>query len=495
LSLLDEPHGGALVEQWWSEHRMGEGKIGHQHVEVRRVDRGDQHETRVVVTDSVELLRYGQWIRQTLISVDAFAADGKLLGFAYRLDADEGAPEQFEARVEADGETLRWQRKTGESVQQKSSAWKASRGGLMSVMWSLRREPMRPGETREILGFVALMDQPLAYRLRAGDAEFVNVDGNEMSLVPVHVEMQAGGRGERITHWIDGQGNIWKTVSNVLRQSTWRADEQVAKRANDLDQVDLGLGTKIAFDAGDGDLPGGDRYAYVVRCQAQDPATLFLNSSYQRVESLDERTAKITVWGKGGGARGESTGRAISGRSSEGVEAADRQPSGWIESDSAEVLAMAEVATSGARSDREVALALEGYVHTTLRQVDFSQLFSTAREAAVRKQGDCSEHAVLLAALCRARGIPARVAVGLVYSPEDQGFLFHMWNEVWVDDRWYPLDATLGRGGTEADRLLMVQSSFADGSAYRFLSPVVQALSDVSFVVAESVSTSAVGNE
>jgi transglutaminase-like putative cysteine protease len=102
---------------------------------------------------------------------------------------------------------------------------------------------------------------------------------------------------------------------------------------------------------------------------------------------------------------------------------------------------------------------------------------------------------VLLAALCRARGIPARVAVGLVYSPEDQGFLFHMWNEVWVDDRWYPLDATLGRGGTEADRLLMVQSSFADGSAYRFLSPVVQALSDVSFVVAESVSTSAVGNE
>ena len=31
------------------------------------------------------------------------------------------------------------------------------------------------------------------------------------------------------------------------------------------------------------------------------------------------------------------------------------------------------------------------------------------------RSGDCSEHAVLLTALLRARGIPARVSHGLVY--------------------------------------------------------------------------------
>ena len=40
---------------------------------------------------------------------------------------------------------------------------------------------------------------------------------------------------------------------------------------------------------------------------------------------------------------------------------------------------------------------------------------ATAAEVARSREGDCTEHAVLLAALARARGIPARVAMGLVY--------------------------------------------------------------------------------
>ena len=68
------------------------------------------------------------------------------------------------------------------------------------------------------------------------------------------------------------------------------------------------------------------------------------------------------------------------------------------------------------------------------------------REVARSLEGDCTEHAVLLAALCRARKIPARVAFGLVYYPPQKGFAYHMWNEVWIADRWIPLDATLGHG-------------------------------------------------
>ena len=38
---------------------------------------------------------------------------------------------------------------------------------------------------------------------------------------------------------------------------------------------------------------------------------------------------------------------------------------------------------------------------------------------------------VLLAALARARGIPSRAAVGLVYVGALKGFGYHMWTEVW----------------------------------------------------------------
>jgi transglutaminase/protease-like cytokinesis protein 3 len=83
---------------------------------------------------------------------------------------------------------------------------------------------------------------------------------------------------------------------------------------------------------------------------------------------------------------------------------------------------------------------------------------------------------MLLAALCRARKIPARIAIGLVYYPPAQGFAYHMWTEVWIEDRWMGLDATLGDGGIAADHLKLAVSSLAGASAYADLLPVVQAI-------------------
>jgi transglutaminase-like putative cysteine protease len=47
---------------------------------------------------------------------------------------------------------------------------------------------------------------------------------------------------------------------------------------------------------------------------------------------------------------------------------------------------------------------------------------------------------VLLAALCRARGIAARAALGLVYVARNQEFAYHMWTEAYIGGKWIPLD-------------------------------------------------------
>ena len=54
--------------------------------------------------------------------------------------------------------------------------------------------------------------------------------------------------------------------------------------------------------------------------------------------------------------------------------------------------------------------------------------------------GDCNEHASLFAALARSVGIPARIAVGVVYYK--RSFYYHAWNEVWVKGDWLSLDTT-----------------------------------------------------
>lgn len=69
---------------------------------------------------------------------------------------------------------------------------------------------------------------------------------------------------------------------------------------------------------------------------------------------------------------------------------------------------------------------------------------TSALDALKTLEGECESHAYLLAALLRARGIPAKVISGIVYSEQLDGFFFHAWNEVYLG-KWIPVDATFGQ--------------------------------------------------
>lgn len=77
---------------------------------------------------------------------------------------------------------------------------------------------------------------------------------------------------------------------------------------------------------------------------------------------------------------------------------------------------------------------------------------ATAMEVLKSRAGDCTEHAVLVVALMRAAGIPARVVDGIVIASEDGGkgvAGYHAWAEIWLGE-WIGVDATVGETGTSA---------------------------------------------
>src|SRR5205823_3136006 len=131
----------------------------------------------------------------------------------------------------------------------------------------------------------------------------------------------------------------------------------------------------------------------------------------------------------------------------------DSLPSEAVQSDDALIVSMAAEAAGNLPPGRDLARALEKYVYRCISKKSFAKSFSTAAEVARSREGDCTEHAVLLAALARACRVPARPVVGLVYYPPAQGFAYHMWAELYVEDHWLPLDATLGQGGIAADHI------------------------------------------
>jgi transglutaminase-like putative cysteine protease len=63
-----------------------------------------------------------------------------------------------------------------------------------------------------------------------------------------------------------------------------------------------------------------------------------------------------------------------------------------------------------------------------------------AAYAVEKRVGDCTEFAALLAALCRANGIPARLSAGFAFG--GHRWERHAWTEVWLRGIWIPADPT-----------------------------------------------------
>ena len=76
----------------------------------------------------------------------------------------------------------------------------------------------------------------------------------------------------------------------------------------------------------------------------------------------------------------------------------------------------------------------------------------SALEVLETMEGDCNEHTVLYTALARAAGVPARVAIGLVWSEELNGFYYHAWPEVFTG-QWTWVDPTLGQPVADATHI------------------------------------------
>ena len=146
-----------------------------------------------------------------------------------------------------------------------------------------------------------------------------------------------------------------------------------------------------------------------------------------------------------------------------------------INSEDAAVVALTRRAIGSAGVDPwSRASAITFWVADNLREKNFETAFATASDVARDLSGDCSEHSVLTAAMCRAAGIPSRVVVGLLYVDALGGFGFHMWNEVHVNGRWVAVDAALRQVEVDATHLKLNTTDLDGVSPYAQFLDVVR---------------------
>jgi transglutaminase-like putative cysteine protease len=482
-------------KETWDALYLAGVKVGYSRTQEREFIENGGTLVRTDSTNCVTVNRAGQQTSHTIVSTCVETAAGALIRFRTRLESG-ATPTDFTGYVE--GNELVVETETAGKKTTTRLAWPAAAGGLLAMEQSLLRQPMRPGERRTVMGLLAIVNQPVAMELVADKIEPTRLLQHSEDLLRVECQAKLPD-GKPIVErlWVNREGVILKRQIDALQQETYRTTEELALVDTGLPKFDLMLDTTVPTDRPLDNPHGTRRVRYRVHLKTNDPAQVFSRGAGQEITSLDPRTAEIVVSAirprssRGGGQTAAASSNN-DGRAAEPILAGDRVPTdddrtanNLIQSDNPKIVAMARSIAPDETEPWQIATQLEAAVKGHILDTDYSQAFASAADVVEHRKGDCTEHAVLLAALCRARGIPARVAIGLSYVSAGQGFGYHMWNEVWINGTWAPLDATLARGGIGAAYLKLGDSSLKGTSAFGTFLPVAQVIGQLKVEVLE----------
>lgn len=139
-------------------------------------------------------------------------------------------------------------------------------------------------------------------------------------------------------------------------------------------------------------------------------------------------------------------------------------PSAYVDSDNPLIQALARQITGGSHTDYEKLAAIHYWVAANIKYdykayLNGSDLMVTASQTAQDKSGICRNYAFLMAALCRAAGLPARVVYGDASATGEWAAQKHAWNEVYVGNRWVTADSTWDAGYIKNSRFISKPST------------------------------------
>jgi hypothetical protein len=438
----------------WLSVLLNGRKIGQMHVH-REVRDGSVITTQKM---EVELARAGISVKVTTTESDAETESGEPLAFTTQT-AISGIASTVQGTRRADGR-FDVVSEIGGAKSARVIDWPP--GALLAEGMRLAemRAGLKPGTRYTEQAFQAASLDAVQVDSRIGTREQVDLPDGPRELTRVDQQLQLPGAPTRIRSWVDADGNAYKSSLPLMgldltmlacsqacatapNQSVELLARLMAKApaAPSARQLRSGMILQVAANNGDAPL----RFAQTGEQRVRKTA----NGYELRIVPLDS---------------------AAPPNATETPPApADSQPNDWLQSDAPEIRKLAREGAAGAKTPAAQMLALQEFVRRYISIKDLNIGYASALEVAKHPEGDCTEHAVLLAALGRALGIPTRVVDGLAYTDHyagmDHVFVPHAWAQAWVDGHWRSFDAALP--GFDAGHIAL---SVGDGDPWRFFS-------------------------
>ncbi len=454
-------------QESWDAIYVGDSRVGYLHLWIKSVKDAQGRELLNVRVDYELTFRRGRdTAKMRMLYGTIETKEGEVL----RLDTLTQASGQ---NIRTYGDVINGQMTlildVGGQKRQVVVPWGPDVRGPYGAELSLSRDPLQPGQKRQVKTFIPDLNKICLTKLDAIGYEEVplgpNAEPHKLLKIETVVTDLDGKpiEGLASTLWVDAQGQPMKTRTDLLGgMYTYRTTKQGATAAV-TSPFELLAASILKVPQ---PIPNSENTRDIIyRVTGQGASDLFPEDHRQtsKAEAKDVAVVEVKT-------DGPDLGEA--GPAEVGAEYLKANP--LINSDDELVRRRMHEAIGNRVNPWERAVAIEEWVFSNMRKKNFSTAFAPASEVARELSGDCTEHSVLTAAMCRAAGIPTRCAVGLVYAETLGGFGPHMWTEVYVNNRWVALDATFNQSRVDATHLKLSDSSLDGVAPFEAFLPVLR---------------------
>ncbi len=423
-------------------------KIGHA-VHVRNVDAGT-----VTTTDLVSMVIGRGAISMSISTAETSieTTDGKPVGFEYTEDLGGLGGKKMTGRLNDAGRLEVTTMDLG--IEQKRVIdWPT--GAVMAEGLRLLEleKGLAEGVTYEARIFSPALLSAIDANVRIGPTTDIDLFGRVLSLTEVGVAMNMQGTTFTSVSYVDNQFRAQKTVMPMMGMNLEliACDKAFALSENDV--VDFLEKLLIPSPVALTDLGSTESITYRL-APTGGKALSIPTTDNQTIQVTKDGKVLITV--KPAPAR---VGAKLPYKGDDQQVLDALKPTQYLQAENKEIVSLANQAVGETKDAAEAARKIENFVSEYITEKNLSVGYASAAEVAASRQGDCTEHAVLTAAICRAAGIPARVVSGIVYIDEFAGrkdvFGGHAWVEAYVGGKWIGLDATRAPNGFGAGHITM----------------------------------------
>jgi hypothetical protein len=460
----------------WDAAYLDGTKSGYVHTQVVRSEKEGVPEFRTTVELSLTVRRFNDIARLRMITASTEAADGRVTGVQMRQFL--GSKQQLVITGDVENNRLHV-RVDGPQPYEKDIPWNPAVVGLYRQERLFQEHKVQPGDAFDYLTYEPVV--VMVVRQHATVKGYEKVPGSNASERLLRAEVNAdkigGATLPTLVLWLDDErlpvvSEIEMPGLGKLRLYRTSKEEALRPPGATAPVKDIGFGQLIPISRRVRKPYDTSSALYRIVLKGDtDAGSAFKQDARQHVQSSQGDTVLLRV-------------EAI--RTPHVVDGAPKASSEFLEScyfinsDDALVRRHAAQAVGTEKDPWIKALRIERWVHEHMNSdpnsQKFSENFGTADHVARTLEGDCTEHALLAAAMCRAAGVPSRTAVGLIYvtGGHEPAFGFHMWTEVYVRGQWLPIDATLGRGYVGATHIKVLDHSWHDVHSMTPLLPLLR---------------------